>query len=181
MFDTISYFINYSLDKIGSCGPMILFFKNNYLLYHKPVYYNFYILGTFLDLLINIIIKGLIRQPRPGVNLKLYNASNSYFHRFITKDGIPFDLYGMPSGHLQNVFFSTSYAMLVLKDKKQLYMDLVLCFITLYQRITYNFHTLFQACIGAFIGIITGYLFYSFAKRKLVGNLKLKQDDYAPK
>jgi membrane-associated phospholipid phosphatase len=173
--------IQYSFDKLGSYSPFILFLKNIWVLNNKPTYLGVYIIGYFLDIVINVVLKGIIQEPRPDINLKLFNTSNTYFRRFIFHHGIPYDLYGMPSGHVQNVFYSTTYAMLVLKNRKNLYLDLLVCFITFFQRINGNLHTLFQTFIGAIVGIITGYIFYWVATRKLVGNLKLKDDDSAPK
>lgn len=175
MFEFITYF----LDKIGSYSGFILLLKNIIFLYHKPIYFNFYILGAFIDIIINLVLKGLIQQVRPTIDLRLYNASNTYFRRFIMKDGLPYDLYGMPSGHVQSVFYSTTYAMFVFKNKNHLYFDLMICFITFYQRINGNYHTFFQSLIGCMVGILTGYFFYTLATKKLIGNLKQKCDDYA--
>lgn len=177
MFEFFTYFI----DTVGSHAPLILLIKNSILLYHKPVYLIVYILGAFIDIIINVFLKGLIQQPRPNIDLKLFNSTNTYFRRFIMKDGLPFDLYGMPSGHAQNAFYLTTYAMLVLKDKRNLYFDLFICLITIYQRIHWNYHTFFQTFIGTFVGIFTGYIFYNFATKKIVGNLKIKADDFAIK
>lgn len=175
MFEFFTYFI----DKVGSYGALILLIKNAISLYHKPIYFGFYVLGAVIDIIINIFLKGIIQQPRPGIDLKFYNASNTYLRRFIMKDGLPYDLYGMPSGHLQSVFYATTYDLFVFKDKRHLCFDLVICLITLYQRIAYNHHTLIQTIIGALVGIINGYIFYKLATKKIIGNLKQKNDDYA--
>jgi membrane-associated phospholipid phosphatase len=97
--------------------------------------------------------------------------------RFITRDGMPYDIYGMPSGHAQEVFFSTIYNYLVLRDIKISIGFIIISFITIIQRVLYNHHTLLQVIIGSILGIIIGNIGYYFAKNNITGNLKEKPDD----
>jgi membrane-associated phospholipid phosphatase len=50
----------------------------------------------------------------------------------------------------------------------------------MYQRVKYKNHTVSQVVGGAFVGSISGYLFYLAAITKITGPLKLKMDDNAP-
>ena len=90
------------------------------------------------------------------------------------------DQYGMPSGHAQSVFFSTSFLFFALKNKYVSLVYLIVSLNSMYQRVKYKNHTVSQVVCGAIIGSICGYLFYLSAMSKLSGPLKLKMDDNAP-
>ena len=90
------------------------------------------------------------------------------------------DQYGMPSGHAQMVFFSTSFIFFALKNKYISLVYFIISLISMYQRVKYKNHTVSQVVGGAFVGSISGYLFYLAAMSKLSGPLKLKMDDNAP-
>ena len=166
--------IIYTLDLIGYNGPIILFFTSIFLLYKKNILLSLYIIGSILNLAINNILKEIIKQPRPDEDIQIFNASKMVNKRFGP------DKYGMPSGHAQSVFFSTSFLFFALKNK---YVSLVYFIVSLnsmYQRVKYKNHTVSQVIGGAAVGSISGYLFYLAAMLKLSGPLKLKMDDNAP-
>ena len=48
------------------------------------------------------------------------------------------------------------------------------------QRISYNYHTLFQVIVGGFVGSGFGYLLYNLAKNKMKNIIREKPDDYGP-
>jgi membrane-associated phospholipid phosphatase len=164
---------------IGSYGPLLLFFQSTYFLQKKPNYMMYYISGFFIDGLINVLLKGIIKQPRPYVDIEVHNLALTHLRRFMFKDGIIFDIYGMPSGHSQSVMFSTTFMWLVLKNKFVSLIYLLISLITFYQRIESNMHSLPQVFVGALTGIFTGYLFYYLGQKNLIGNLKEKVDDFA--
>jgi membrane-associated phospholipid phosphatase len=167
------------INNIGCYGPLLLFFQSIYFLQKKPNYMIYYITGFFIDGFINILLKGIIKQPRPYIDKDMHNLSLTYLRRFMFKDGILFDIYGMPSGHSQSVMFSTTFIWLVLKNKFIFIVYLFVSLITFYQRIESNMHTLTQVFIGAFVGILMGSLFYYLGQKNLIGNLKEKVDDFA--
>ena len=89
----------------------------------------------------------------------------------------------MPSGHAQSVYFSTIYLFLVLFKHKwsiTVYFFLIICLITFYQRVKYEFHTVNQVFAGGFVGMIFAYLVYSFASNQMKAPLKPKKDDNGP-
>ncbi len=167
------------INNIGRYGPLLLFFQSVYFLQRKPNYMIYYISGFFIDGLLNVLLKGIIKQPRPYIDSEVHDLALTHLRRFMFKDGILFDIYGMPSGHSQSVMFSTTFMWLVLKNKFVSLLYLTLSLITFYQRIESNMHSLPQVLGGMLTGVLTGYLFYYLGQKNLIGNLKEKVDDFA--
>jgi membrane-associated phospholipid phosphatase len=119
-------------------------------------------------------LKHIIKQPRPSQDLSLFNASIAHGRR------MSFDVYGMPSGHAQNVFYSTTFIFFSLNNPVISIIYLIIAINTGYQRIKYNNHTLLQVICGAFMGIFVGYAAYLHGANSLMGKLKYKKDDNAP-
>lgn len=68
-------------------------------------------------------------------------------------------VYGMPSGHSQNIFFSITY--LFLTTKEFIYwvqLLLVLAALMFYERMSFHNHTFLQLFVGAITGIVFAYL-----------------------
>ena len=51
----------------------------------------------------------------------------------------------------------------------------------MFQRVAFNYHTIFQVVVGALVGTIVGYGFLCLAKHKIKGIIREKPDDYGPK
>jgi membrane-associated phospholipid phosphatase len=167
-------------NQLGSFGPIILFVFSLYFLWEKHNLFFYYNIGVFADQILNIILKGLLQCPRPSENLKLFNLALKHNHRFIFKNGIPYDIFGMPSGHAESVAFSTTFIFLSTKKHTILYIYLFIALITIWQRVEYNYHTIAQVVIGSIVGTGTGYLFYNIAREKIKCEIKEKKDDDAP-
>lgn len=173
MLDTIFNFL-------GGFGPLILLIFSLFLLWNKHNLFFYYSVGIFVDAILNLIIKGLLQQPRPYEDPKVFNLALKHGKRFIFKDYIPHDIFGMPSGHTQSTFFSTTFIFLSLQKKWILYLYMIITFITMAQRVVYDYHTVLQVIVGAIVGIIFGYYVYYLAQQKLKGKIREKPDDYAP-
>jgi membrane-associated phospholipid phosphatase len=179
MFDIV-----YSvIDIFGTMGPAISAIISISILKNKTNYLVYYLFGLLSDNILNILLKGVFKQFRPDLNkyidpdelkIALHNK-----RRFIYVDGIPFDIYGMPSGHVQSCFYTMTFLFFTNKSYKQFILFLFISLITAYQRIEKKYHDLFQVVIGAFVGICTGYLFYYLSSRHIMGSLKVKPDDNA--
>jgi membrane-associated phospholipid phosphatase len=165
---------------LGGLGPLILLFFSLFLLWNKENLFFYYSVGIFLNAILNLILKGFFKHPRPSEDPKLFNIALKNGKRFIFKNYIPHDIFGMPSGHTQSAFFSTIFIFLSLKNYNILFAYLIITFITMFQRIFYNYHTLFQVIIGAIVGTLFGYCFYYLAQQKLQGKINEKPDDFAP-
>jgi len=177
------YFMNILSDifnKSGSYGPLLLYFLSIYLLWNKQNLFFYYIIGIFVNDISNIILKGIFLQPRPSVDQKLFELALKNNKRFLFKDGMPYDVLGMPSGHSQSVLFSTVFIYLALRKKNILYVYLLISLLTMIHRVLYNHHTVLQVFIGASIGALVGYLFYYLATQKMKGLIREKIDDFGP-
>jgi membrane-associated phospholipid phosphatase len=171
----IDYFLN-----IFSYGPLFLIILSWYLLWNKNTLFFYYTVGLFLDTILNLVVKGLFKQSRPSEDPQKFNLAITHGKRFLFKDGMPYDIFGMPSGHSQSVLFSTIFMYFALKDKKIIYIYLIISLLTITQRIySYN-HTLFQTIVGAFIGSLVGYLMFFLSGQKLTGIITEKLDDFGP-
>jgi membrane-associated phospholipid phosphatase len=168
------------ITHLGNSGPIILFIYGSYLLWNKSTLYYYYQVGFFISAILNVILKDILKCPRPSENIKEFNLALKNGRRFVFKNGIPHDIFGMPSGHSQSTMFITTYIFLTLKNKKIALIFFLLSLLIMYQRIKDNHHTLFQVVVGATVGVVCAYLFYYFAQQSLTGKIKAKPDDNGP-
>ena len=173
-------FIKFLLE-IGEYGPIILLIITCYFLWNKSNMLFYYVIGFFINSILNIILKGIIQQPRPLEDKTQFNAAIKNGKHFIFKDtGIPFDIFGMPSGHAQSCLYSTGFIFLTLKRTNILFFYLFISIITIYQRIHDNLHNIIQIFVGAIIGLLFSYGVYYFANQKTKGLIREKKDDFGP-
>jgi len=168
------------LNWIGGFGPIILFCFSIYLLWRKHNLFFYYIVGFFTNSFLNIVLKGILQQPRPSENENMFNLALKNANKSVFKDGIPFDAFGMPSGHAQSVFFSTVFIYLALKKSNILLFYSLLSFITIFQRLYNNYHTIFQVIVGSFVGGFFAWFMFHLAQQKLKGRIREKHDDFGP-
>jgi len=168
------------LDYVGVNGPLILFISSVYLLFNKRNLLFYYVVGFFINIILNIALKGIIKHPRPLDNEKLFNLAITHNNKDIFRNGLPFDIFGMPSGHAQNVLFSTVYIYLALKKINVLLFYLVFAFITMFQRIYNNYHSINQIIVGDIIGALFAIFIFYLSQRKLKGIIREKPDDNGP-
>lgn len=164
--------------EFGKYSPVLLFFLSIYLLWDYSNLLIYYIVGIFMNTILNIILKGIFQQPRPLEDMTKFNMAISRGGPYLFNNGIPFDIFGMPSGHAQSVLFSTIYIYFSLRQQNILYLYLVISVITILQRVIFKYHTVIQVMIGAIVGIMIGYFVYFLAKTKLKGKLTMKLDDF---
>ena len=164
----------YIIDLIGYYGPIILGILTLFLLYSTKTYLVVYVFGFILNIVVNNILKQIIKQPRPKGDLDIFNPSkkHNYSHN-------PIQVYGMPSGHSQMVLFSTTYTYLVFKNIPLTLFYLLLTLNTIVQRVRYRNHTVMQVIVGSFVGALVAYVVYQYATNNLVGKLNIKPDDNA--
>lgn len=167
--------------EIGNTGPFLLIIRSLILLRKKDVYFNYFAAGSFINFLLNNFLKMIIKEPRPSVDKKTFELALKHMQNKNYVKAISNDLLGMPSGHVQSVLFTTVYILLVEKhlNWKNLLYYLVICLITIVQRVQYKFHTINQVLVGGVLGIIFGYLLYYLASKKTKGSQKEKEDDGA--
>jgi len=168
------------LKKIGQNGPLLLLIFTIFLLRNKYNFLFYYILFLIINLLVNIVLKGIIQQPRPSIDTKTFQKMMKNKERFIYKHGIPYDIFGMPSGHSQSVLMSTIFIYLSLRDIKVFILYLFVTLITLTQRVIDNHHTVLQVICGSIIGILLAVVAYKMAQKNIEGKKTEKEDDYGP-
>ena len=168
------------LDEIGYHGPNILILLSMYLLWDHSNLFFFYIFGIIFDLILNILLKTIIQQTRPGFDSKQIQLALKNNKRYVFKDGLPYDLFGMPSGHTSCALFSTIFVYLALRQTNWLYVYLIMDAIIMYQRVTSNDHYISQVIVGAFVGAGLAFLLYQFTEKKMQGRIREKPDDFGP-
>jgi membrane-associated phospholipid phosphatase len=170
------------LDEIGEKGPLILMVMSIFLLWSRQNQLMYCIIGTFANLLLNIGLKGFFQQPRPSdhTDTKIFQLAIKNGKTFIFKNGIPYSIFGMPSGHTQLCLFYTAFVFMCLKQYNILYAYLLISALTVYQRIKYSHHTIFQVFVGSIVGICVGYATYLLTTNNIKGRIKHKPDDNAP-
>jgi membrane-associated phospholipid phosphatase len=173
-------FLSELYNEFGNFGPIILFFLSMFFLWNRDNLFFYYIVGIFSNSILNLILKGLIQQPRPSEDIKQFNLALTHGKRFLFKDGIPHDIFGMPSGHSQSSLFSTVFVYLSLRNNKLLYIYLIISLITITQRVVYDYHTILQVIAGSLVGGSFGYFVYYLAREKIKGHITEKLDDYGP-
>jgi membrane-associated phospholipid phosphatase len=173
-------YISTIFTNFGRFGPIILIVFASYLLWQKSNLFFYYQIGVIINAILNLILKGILKQPRPSEDLKEFNLAIKNGHRFVFKNGIPHDIFGMPSGHSQSVMFTVTYIFLTLKNLKISLAFLFIALLTMAQRIVDNHHTFIQVVVGGLTGILYAYLFYYFAQQKIKGVIKEKPDDNGP-
>jgi membrane-associated phospholipid phosphatase len=168
------------LKKIGQNGPIILLFITIFLLRNKHNLLFYYILFFIISLLLNLVLKGIIQQPRPSIESKTFHLMMKNKERYIYKHGIPYDIFGMPSAHSQSALLSTIFIYLSLHDIKIAMLYLFITLITLTQRVVDNHHTVLQVIFGSLVGVVLGCVAYKMAQINVEGKKTAKKDDYGP-
>lgn len=148
--------IEYIFDGIGFFGPKILLLSNVYLLQNQTIFMFAYLVFYFTNILINGIIKSIVKQARPE------NPKS-----FVNEEYTGPDKYGMPSGHAQSSVFSTFFLYFVNSSRSVLLSELFICLLTFYQRIKYRTHTIEQIIVGSLLGVFIAFFAFYITKKYL--------------
>lgn len=168
------------LYELGGYGPIILILLSWYLLFDNKNLFFYFNIGLFFNSVLNTILKGLIQEPRPMFDSKKVKLMASHAKDYFFQNGIPFDIYGMPSGHAQAAFFITVFLYLSLKHTNLLYLCILFSLLICYQRVKFEFHSILQVIVGSIIGSVIGYIFYQLAREKIKGKIRERSDDNGP-
>lgn len=166
--------------EVETYGPIVLGVLPIYLLWDKNNLFYYYIVGFFISAIVNLALKGLLQLPRPSEDTARFNLALDHGRRFVFKSGLPYDVFGMPSGHAQLVFYSTTFIYLSLRNQSILYAYLFISLLTISQRVAFNYHTPLQVIVGAMLGVLMGYLVYNMARTKIAARISEKLDDFGP-
>jgi len=180
MLDILFEILYTCFNYIGEHGPIILIITTIFLLKNRDNLLFYYLIGIFINTILNLVLKIIIKQPRPNEDSKKFALALKNF-KYTFKDGIPFNIFGMPSGHAQNVLFSTMFVYLSLyNNKKIFYFYLAITLLTLCQRVTSENHTVLQILVGSFVGMLVAYFMYQMVQNKLKGKIRERKDDNGP-
>ena len=171
--------LNY-LSDFFSYGPFYLIILSWILLWEKNTLFFYYTVGLFLDTILNLFLKGIFKQPRPYEDPQKFNLAITHGKRFLYKNGMPYDIFGMPSGHSQSVAFTTVFMYFALRKSQLLYVYLTVAICTMLQRMYSNNHYFLQVIVGAGIGGLFGYLMYFLSGQQIIGKITEKLDDFGP-
>lgn len=149
--------INTQINLIGFYGPLILMFIVIFYLWNQKSYLTAYLFFYILNVFLNTLLKINIMQDRPSNGRSIVDEHYNGYQK-----------YGMPSTHAQTAAFSIMFLYLVKKSEKLLIIGIFLAILTLYQRYTYNRHTLQQLFIGTCIGALIAFVGHNITTRYLV-------------
>ena len=172
--------INMLLDFTGEFGPIILFGMTVFLLRFKTNLLVYYCAGMLLKAVLNALLKVIIQAPRPMEDPQLFNSMLQYSQLHRPFYQLPYDTYGMPSGHSSSVFYSTIFVHLAFHDVPTTFFYLLVSLITLFQRVNNLFHSIPQVMAGTFLGILVAWGTFYMATQNKMGSLRQKPDDFAP-
>jgi membrane-associated phospholipid phosphatase len=178
----MTQFIQSWLKYIGNYGPFILFVSSVFFIWNsrKSSMLNYYVFGIFLSGVINVVLKLLIRQPRPSDDKQKFDLTlRSDRRMFIFDNGVPYDVFGMPSGHAQSIGFSLVFVFLTIPNNSFRMFCIAISLITLWQRVHYNHHTVLQVFIGTVVGGLFAYFIFCLSRKNIAGVIKEKFDDNA--
>lgn len=145
-------------DVIGYFGPWLLFVIIIIYNIWLPLKYNLiYVLFILINMISNNIIKQYIQEPRPNNEKHLF-----YFEKLKYKNNNS-QIYGMPSGHSQMIWFSVAFSLFVLENIYLFLFALCMAFNTMRQRYKYRNHTKGQIFAGSIFGFMIGYLSYKIS------------------
>jgi membrane-associated phospholipid phosphatase len=168
------------LYELGAYGPIILILYSWYLLWDNKNLFFYYTVGIFANAILNLIFKGIIQEPRPMFDNKKVRLLRTHGKEAFYQNGIPFDIFGMPSGHAQASLFSTVFVYLTLKQTNILYIYIPLILLTCYQRVKFDYHTISQIIVGGITGAAFAYFVYQLAREKIKNRIREKPDDNGP-
>jgi membrane-associated phospholipid phosphatase len=168
-------FITHAIHDIGHTAPILLFFITICILYinHHHSLLTLYGIGMIVNIAMNILLKAIIQSPRPS------ETTHNFYNLKLSDRFINANKYGMPSGHAQSTFFSTTFIYLATKNHIFTIMYLLISIVSLYQRVVYQYHTIIQIAVGSILGFATSYATYQYAQSYLKGTTRTKPDDNA--
>lgn len=138
----------------------------------------YFIIGNLMNLFVNIIAKGIIKQPKINIDPNLFKVSLPNGNPILYQNGIPFDMFGMPSTNIQCITFAFIYLVFTNEDNtKYNYLYFLWTIMIFYQLYYFNFDSFLQISIAILIGIIMALITFYHSKNIIKGNCREKKDD----
>ena len=123
------------------------------LLQNTKIYLYVYVTGLLVSYLIGIILKRVLKQPRPNSDMQSFNFRLiHHIHTMSTNE------FGMPSLHAIISAYSTLYMILV-SSYKEIWVGYICATVAICTyKIHMLFHSIYQIIVGLFIGICVAYI-----------------------
>lgn len=169
--------LSYNLSKYG---PFILVIITWYNLWGYKNLFFYFTVGLVINTLLNLILKGIIQHPRPLFDKEKVHLAKTNAKEYFYQNGIPFNIFGMPSGHAQNSSYATVFTYLSTKNINLLYFYIAYTFFICYKRVDAKLHDIPQIIVGTIVGSSMGLLMYYLATGKIKGKIREKPDDNGP-
>lgn len=170
--------VSAGMNMIGGAAPWLLFLNTLIMLRNeKQVFFWYYVVGWVANLLLNILLKLFLKEPRPG------GAVSAAAHRIALFQGrviLEYNQYGMPSGHAQVCAYSLAFVAVMFQRIWITFFYFLMMFLSMMQRVTMGHHTLWQVVVGAGVGTGIGYMVYEYARQYKRGRIFGRKEDGAP-
>jgi membrane-associated phospholipid phosphatase len=137
-------------DRIGYQGPFLLAGMTLFSIRNHTKFLLVYPIAWIANVYLNKWLKGVLQEPRPLADASDYSGV---------------EIYGMPSGHAQSIFFSMVYLVLVTRSTFLFVLSLFFVVMTLVQRWYFGHHSPLQLLAGAVIGSLFAVLCVRWVQR----------------
>jgi membrane-associated phospholipid phosphatase len=132
------------LEYLGFQGPILTLVITAVALLKRSTYLALFLVCYFVQYGIVVLLKQIIRQPRPSGYQDSRNHDTGYYQGL--------EQYGMPSGHSSGVWYCTVFLWLAKGSPYITMVELGICALTMYQRVAFHKHTTEQVLAGALVG-----------------------------
>lgn len=176
-WSNISHIITNFIYYIGEYMDSAICFIVLFTLRKNLMLYFFFFVGLCLSVILNFILKKIIKIKRPCINIHLFDLLIKNNKEYLLRNGKNYCIYGMPSGHSQLCGYTFVFLTLLLKNNSITLFYLFLTILTMYQRVKYEHHTFLQVIIGVSFGCLLGLGVHYFVNQKFTGNIMPKKDD----
>lgn len=161
------------LCEISNYTPILTLIYIYILIGTRTKSFEIFWIGYFVNVLINYILKTLIRSKRPIINKYMFQNMERHNIRHIKN----YDIYGMPSMSMQLLGYVLVYVLLVTKEVKNLIVIIIQIAIVIYNGILFRHATTKQIIVGLSIGGMIGTYFGKYREMKALQETNEKKDD----
>lgn len=135
--------------------------------------FKIFMIGYVTNIIINYILKTLLRCKRPIINKFLFQKMEKHNIRHINY----YDIYGMPNTSTQLLGYILSYVLYVTHKVTNIIIVILQIAIVIYKGIICKEATVIQIIAGLLIGNGIGLYFGKYREKQEVKEVKEKQDD----
>jgi hypothetical protein len=144
-------------DIIGYHGPIILIIINSIYLIKQSNWLSIFIICSTINIGFNKLLKYVIKEPRPLNPIEFTIGENNIY--------TDSEKYGMPSGHMQSIAFSSLFVYMINRSLIPLLFGLIIGSLSWIQRFKYKRHTKTQLFAGTCVGLILAICSYLIIKK----------------